>query len=41
MRALSLDENPAREMFETSADVLFFTDKHQPLIAAFDKCYHS
>jgi FkbM family methyltransferase len=39
VHALSLDENPPRGLFETSSDVLFFTDKHRPLVDAFDKRY--
>lgn len=35
----SLDDVPSHEMFETSSDVLFFTDKHHALVTAFDRRY--
>ena len=39
VHALSLGENPPPAMFETSSDVLFFADRHLPLVHAFDKRY--
>jgi FkbM family methyltransferase len=39
VHALSLEENPPPEMFETSSDVLFFAEKHRPAVDAFDKRY--
>ena len=37
--ALRLDRDPPPGMFETSSDVLFFTDKHRNLVDSFDKRY--
>jgi FkbM family methyltransferase len=41
VQALLLDRNPPPRLFETSSDVLFFTDKHRSLVGAFDKRYLS
>lgn len=39
VQALSLHGNHPPGMFETSSDVLFFTDNHRRLVDAFDKRY--
>jgi hypothetical protein len=39
VHALSPDKDVPPGMFETSSDVLFFTEKHRPLVDAFDKRY--
>ena len=36
---LPINRDPPGGLFETSADVLLFTDKHRPLVASFDKRY--
>jgi FkbM family methyltransferase len=41
VHALSLDQDPPPEMFNTSSDVLFFTEKHRRLVNSFDKRYLS
>ena len=39
VHAVSPDRSPPPGMFETSSDVLFFSDKHRPLVDVFDKRY--
>jgi FkbM family methyltransferase len=40
VRSLSLEDAAPTEWFADSADVLFFTSKHAPLVRAFDKRFH-
>jgi FkbM family methyltransferase len=39
VHALPLDRDPPPAMFETSSDVVFFTEKHRQLVGSFDKRY--
>jgi FkbM family methyltransferase len=41
VQVLSLDETPPPDMFETSSDILLFTDRHRRLVDAFDDRYLS
>jgi FkbM family methyltransferase len=39
VHALPLDRDPPPAMFETSSDVVFFTEKHRQLVSSFDRRY--
>ena len=39
LHVLPLDHDPPAGMFETSSDVLLFTDRHRKLVDSFDKRY--
>jgi FkbM family methyltransferase len=39
LHVLPLDRDPPAGMFETSSEVLFFTDRHRQLVHSFDKRY--
>jgi len=41
VHALSLERSPPPGLFDTSSDVLFFTEKHRDAVDAFDKHYLS
>lgn len=41
VHALALDKNPPSGLFDTSSDVLFFTEKHRSAVDAFDRRYLS